>query len=72
MNGVDAEQESDMDILFRTVWILIWLLCVPSVYADDVADYKTLLAKATSHLEKFKSHDQSEAISNIMGVAKGV
>jgi lipid-binding SYLF domain-containing protein len=72
MNDVDTEQGSDMGNLFRAVWILVWLLCGPSVYADDEADYKTLLVEATSHLEKFKGHSQSEAISNIAGAAKAV
>ena len=61
-----------MNKFTRAIWILAWVLGIPAAYADDAADYKTLLAEATSHLEKFRGHSQSEAITNLAGVAKTV
>ena len=61
-----------MNKMLHAVWILGWLLCVPSVYADDEADYESLLVASTSHFKKFSSHSQAEAITNLAGAAKAV
>lgn len=53
-------------------WVLIGLLCAPLSYAGEAADYKALLAEATSHFKKFSAHRQSEAITNLAGAAKAV
>jgi len=61
-----------MNNILRAVWILGWLLCVSLAYADDEADYKSLLAEATTHFKSFNKHSQAEAIKNLAGAAKAV
>ena len=61
-----------MGNMLRAAWILVCLLCVMAVYADDEADYKSLLAEAANHFNKFNKHNQAEAIKNLAGAARAV
>ena len=65
-------EENTMTNTIFTLCITLWLFSAPWSHAEDKADYTALLAEATVHLKSFSSHDQSEAITNIVGAAKAV
>lgn len=55
--------------LIKWFWILVLFFSVTWAYAGD---FQGLLAAANKHLEKFTSHSQAQAITNIAGAAKAV